>query len=280
MTFSSVSALKTFLECPKKYELAYVERLSPKVAPGAFWLGTAIHRILQVWYESLKPGRVDLEVEKILDELSATLSSMPPGIAKNLGILRGVAATYPAWALRHDTFTVRGVEVAGRFDELNYRLDGLVEMPDGHPNAGLWVLEHKTHSLGRETRYHDTARFDLQPLVYSSAVPGIKGIIYNFIGKPAIRLRVGETDMEFSERLVAEYKETPDRFFTRAWYPVTAPREAASAEIRAGKALLDAAEKSGYPKNTMACNATFPCQFLKLCSGEIAEIEDLYVRRP
>src|SRR5579862_9105645 len=42
----SVSQLKTFLQCPKKYTLQYIERAEPAFRPIALAFGTAWHETL------------------------------------------------------------------------------------------------------------------------------------------------------------------------------------------------------------------------------------------
>lgn len=45
----SVSAIKCFLSCPRKYRLAYVERVRPDYYPAALALGSAWHGAIAAW---------------------------------------------------------------------------------------------------------------------------------------------------------------------------------------------------------------------------------------
>ena len=44
---TSVSRLKTYLACPKKYFLSYIDRITPAFRPCAFALGSAFHEAVQ-----------------------------------------------------------------------------------------------------------------------------------------------------------------------------------------------------------------------------------------
>ena len=46
-THTSVSRLKTYLSCPKKYFLSYIDRVVPEYKPIAFPLGSAFHEAVQ-----------------------------------------------------------------------------------------------------------------------------------------------------------------------------------------------------------------------------------------
>src|SRR5438128_1880822 len=54
----SVSQLKTWLTCPRKYELRYVRGLPPAFVPVALAFGTAFHAALGRFYMGVQAGTV------------------------------------------------------------------------------------------------------------------------------------------------------------------------------------------------------------------------------
>ena len=59
----SVSALKTFMQCPRKYRLQYFERARRDYYPAALALGSAWHEVLAAWLEETAS---DAELEALL----------------------------------------------------------------------------------------------------------------------------------------------------------------------------------------------------------------------
>lgn len=53
----SVSQIKTWLRCPRQYELKYVRGAEPEVVPRALAFGSAFHGALAVHYAAKKEGR-------------------------------------------------------------------------------------------------------------------------------------------------------------------------------------------------------------------------------
>lgn len=67
----SVSALKTFMTCPRRYRLQYIDRVRPVFYPVALALGSAWHEVLAVW---LTGTTGDAELEGLLrDRIRARL---------------------------------------------------------------------------------------------------------------------------------------------------------------------------------------------------------------
>lgn len=61
----SISALKSFLTCPRRYRLQYIDRVRPDFYPAALALGSAWHEVLAVWLT----GRAeDEKLEELLRE--------------------------------------------------------------------------------------------------------------------------------------------------------------------------------------------------------------------
>ena len=74
----SASQLKTFVMCPRKYALAYVERVEPAFRPVAFAFGTAWHRTIGGWLTgATSNGELGASFR---DDLNAELRSDGPPV--------------------------------------------------------------------------------------------------------------------------------------------------------------------------------------------------------
>lgn len=63
--YLSASRIKTWLLCPQKYKLQYVDRVPWQFYPSAMLLGTAIHRAIETFYSEWQKGkRLPLEEMK------------------------------------------------------------------------------------------------------------------------------------------------------------------------------------------------------------------------
>ncbi len=54
----SASQIKTWLQCPQKYKLQYIDRIPWEVYPSAMLLGSAIHTALECFYREWQEGRL------------------------------------------------------------------------------------------------------------------------------------------------------------------------------------------------------------------------------
>ena len=78
----SASQLKTFVMCPRKYFLAYVERVEPAFRPVAFAFGTAWHDAIGMWLSSLSESAMTTEQLEahLRDELHAQIHQDGPPV--------------------------------------------------------------------------------------------------------------------------------------------------------------------------------------------------------
>jgi CRISPR/Cas system-associated exonuclease Cas4 (RecB family) len=75
---TSVSQLKTFLQCPRKYRYQYIDHLEPAFRPIALAFGTAWHRTVGEYLLSLdkKPGTCREELQSVFrDSLSEQVTA-------------------------------------------------------------------------------------------------------------------------------------------------------------------------------------------------------------
>lgn len=299
----SVSSVRTFLECQERWRYQYVEKLVARVTPAPLQFGIWVHEYLETYYRRVKewneiagvvlpddprlsptPGEAGLvKVRAILEkaELEITGGMEADRFQESAAMLLGIANAYPLWAAQHDTgWKILTVEEAGYVENVYCRRDLTIETSLPTANAGVWVVEHKTHAMGHGGKHEETAPFDIQPLTEIAITPDALGVIYNLIAKPAIRQKQKESRDQFIFRMVQEYVDRADEYFTRRIIRMSGA--GAAVRILDAKAMLEALKERGkakYPQNTAACFAHGTCPYLPLCQGR-AEPGDLFDRRP
>ena len=68
----SISALGTYLRCPRSFEHRYILRTPPSHRAGALAFGTAIHTALALFYSHLMEGQPEPSAEDLADSFSDT----------------------------------------------------------------------------------------------------------------------------------------------------------------------------------------------------------------
>jgi len=174
----SISGLKLFKACRRAYELKYIEGLTPVVGAPALAAGSTYHEKLEELY---KTGDVDVS------DLSKE-SAMALAYKKYI---------YPV-------FEVQQVEqwfdapIIGN-DKLIGRIDGLAK--DGS------IVEHKSTSAEITEEYEYNLQWDEQILAYMWAT-GSRKVWYTVCQKPTIRMKKGESEQDFFDRMVDWYDES------------------------------------------------------------------------
>ena len=181
----SVSQLTTYLHCPRKYRLSYVEKMTWPAVPSALTFGTSVHAALAALSQARLEG-----VEPTLDDLHAAYrvawaaESIPKPIEFKDGetpeALDAMARAMLAVALERPPIgRVLAVEEPFRID-LAPGLPPLVGVIDAieERDGRAVVIEHKTSSARfAAQRVAD----DLQPTAYALAalemgLPGVSAI--------------------------------------------------------------------------------------------------------
>lgn len=183
--FISVSQVKSFLLCPRKYELHYILREEPAFVPVALAFGSAFHEALAAYYGEVKASSEPLRRDLVLDVFREAWAKAEDGpvplqpdededgtehvIDKGVSMLHA----FLAHASRSRTPDVESVElsfavpirdvVSGElFEEQLVGAVDLVVREDGR----RVVCEHKTAAKKYAL---DQIRFDLQPTAYKLA---------------------------------------------------------------------------------------------------------------
>jgi CRISPR/Cas system-associated exonuclease Cas4 (RecB family) len=221
--FVSVSQLKTYLRCPRQYELHYVLGEPRERVAAALVLGTAVHAALGSYYTALRDGRATT-LEALLDVFGGALvAAQPPDVPIVTddepleaieGLGRRMLQVFHAQAMR--LTGLRPVLIEAPFaielhhpeshEVLDERLVGVIDLVADVDGRRL-IIEHKT-SARRYSR--DQLEQDLQPTAYLLAARrldlGVSGLTYQIITKAATptiqHAEVGRTTEQERELVV------------------------------------------------------------------------------
>lgn len=201
--YVSVSQLKTYLRCPRQYELRYVRGEKPESVAVALVLGAAVHAALASYYTGLRDGAV-LGLEDMLEVFAgAWIAAQPPDmpvLTDDGAPLASVAAhgaamvrVFHAHAARAPA--VRPVLIEAPFNAdlhdpitgevLDEKLTGVIDLV-AEREGKLRIFEHKTSAR----RYgRDQLDFDLQPTAYLYAARELRveveGVTFQVLTKAA-----------------------------------------------------------------------------------------------
>ncbi len=300
------SALSAFGDCQRKYYWRYVRELVADVAPAQY-LGAVVHDALEALergisrHEILRaawPGRRFDPAEKRLYQVALAM----------LAEYTTRYARFSVVALEHE-FDVSIVNPATGCSSRSFRLRGKV---DGIiQRHGLCLLETKTKtSSADDNALYEALWHDLQIALYYDALCRssfqLRGVLYNVLGKPQLKQRVGETEPEFEERRrklkhpdKAKRREPePDwRFGARLaeWYarPESMKRvevpmkpehiERAQGSLWAATQQILTAHRDGFSQNLTACSGRYgrQCPYAPICSsGDSPMVIDTYHHKP
>jgi putative RecB family exonuclease len=199
----SVSRIKSFLQCPKKHALQYIEHLEPAFRPIAFAFGTAFH-------------------EAVGAHLSGTASHEDLVAVFRDNLTRAVQADGPPVLFDEEEAdlgaTIDGHPITGEVASLPVigAIDALVQLEGG---VGVWEVK-----TGKRKWSADQLEFDLQSTAYRMAARAM-----------------GYDDAEVT-LLVATKTKTPDVQIERLVRHVRDERELAETAltvIRATEAGID-----------------------------------------
>jgi hypothetical protein len=250
----SHSSLGMQLACQRRYQHAYVDRLSVDVAivesAAAAYLSRYYFEDFQVLVdESVPPGKMRAVSSMAEVEYLVRLRSPYTGAYSNTFDLHGRAD---------------GVTDHGAFLELaEDKLVGQIDAVSVKKTRGDRQLSLGAYALWRITG---------KP---------VRRVRKRFTKKPQIRQRKGESVTEFCERIRADYRERPDFYM----HEETTFRDAEDM-LDVERSLWDwaeqrraAARRGFWPMNTDRCHDWGGCDFLDKCFGGL-DAEGLYRRKP
>lgn len=195
MTLRSVSEIRSYQSCHKKWFIRYVERRTELIPAETLNRGKRIHAALA-------------EVDRGFDDVALRMAEGPLERA----MVAGYIGVYPfKLQVEHDVrFTVAVSPALIMAGEVDGRLLNL-------PKEENVVLERKTTSESIEPGsawWRRVIHTDLQATVYSMAFPGAT-ILYDVLHTPQLRTKMSESEQQFEARILADMAEKPGKYFAR-----------------------------------------------------------------
>jgi len=246
------SAIKTYMDCPRKYEWAYVYNIRPIRQSDALRFGSLFHDV----FELLDNGIAWKDICKRTLNRAATKVEAQQ-------VLRLTAEHH--WHHGDDGYTVEETEGVFRTTiggyECGGKRDRIVRLPDGRRA----LQEYKTSSedISPGSLYWRRLRMDIQVSIYFLS-SGVETIIYDVTRKPTIRQWRKETVQEYGQRLTDDIRIRPEYYFRR--------QEVARSQADIDAAVEDVAcvgrliELEQFPRNTASCTRYGECPYFTACS--------------
>lgn len=220
----SYSSMALYQECRRKYQYQKVLGIYPRKRPGYYLLGEAVHKYLEHYYKQLpNPMQHAMSVFENADKSMLTPEQVHD-MEIDKAIVGGICTAYPShYDMDLAQYTKFITEQQFELKMEGFAYHGYIDMLVQDAAGDWWVFETKTVAAQRmNANFLDRIRIDWQVLSYIVAAKKIlgvwpKGVIYNMIKKPGIRLRKGEGLNAFLKRVAFEYTKygQTKSYFTR-----------------------------------------------------------------
>ena len=289
------SSLECFKQCRQKYFHRYMAGITPIVKSDALLFGSAVHEVLQTIFETIESNQDSENHEErhsLLIRLQCMINAMNMPrieIAKLTGLIIGYMNkwydsdcaeyevidverefSYPLSKREHET--TLPVSFVGKVDGI------LKRKSDGK----YFILEHKTASIVDED-YISQKQIDAQTMTYAAFIGKtmeieVSGAIHDIITKQKIRLKKGESEEEFCDRLIADVN---DDNFNRIIVEFD-KQELSDFSLELSHAIDDVTHCDSYYKCTGACLGRYgACEYLPLCRNkcDLHGVESLYEQK-
>jgi len=222
----SHTQLSMFQECPAKYRHYYLRKMRQVKRPTYFILGSAVHAFIEKYYttrdEALARRAVDTEFGKV--DRALLNAEEVHSLEVDRQIALGICEAYPGfYAQDFDQYQKFICEQQFSIKLGDHEYMGFIDVMVQDAAGDWWIMETKTASAqALNADYFERVQIDSQVTGYMYGAKEIlgsfpRGVIYNVIKKPSIRLKSGETHQAFQRRVFQEYKQfgKEKAYFTR-----------------------------------------------------------------
>lgn len=288
------SSLECFKQCRQKYFHRYMSGIYPVQKSNALEFGSQMHLILQHLFECIEDQQTQNVTEyepkeSVIDRLCqmveiADMESIDRAKLKGL-IIGYVNKWYESDCQEYEVVDVER-EFSCEVDRFYHhrfvgKADGIVKRKS---DGKYFILEHKTAAIVDDD-YIAQKQIDSQTMTYAfflskSMEIEISGAIHDILTKQKIRLKKGETEEDFCQRLI---DDVTDDNFTRIVIEFN-KQELAAFVIGLEGATNDLCNCDSYYKCTGQCIGRYgACEYLPLCRNkcDLCGLEKLYdVRKP
>ena len=290
------SRLQQDLTCPRSFKHRYLAGVISRKRPTYFVFGEAIHKFIEFYYRTADPALALKQVENVFNAVDkAPLNREEThDLECDKSAAMGIAEAYPD-TYKQDFDQYKKFLTEQKFSIVLpttvHKYFGTLDALLMDQAGGWWILETKTAAAqALNDDYFERVKIDSQVAGYMHGAKSIlgfypRGVVYNVIKKPSIRLKGGESLQAFQKRVKLEYTQfaKEKQYFQRQellvathrldrWAAETAHRMNFLADrIEQIKRLTDVEEKKKlagilFPMNTGACRANFStCQFMNAC---------------
>jgi hypothetical protein len=265
----STTKLSTSLNCLRRYQHRYLDRLQPIARPAALTLGKAFHA-------SVEARDPMAGVNAMVKEAQPTSREDQERLDIDSTI---VAAASQAYLARYDDEGIQRevgyrIRLRSPYTGAPSRTFDLLGYADGVVDCGSFLELVEDKFVGRIDGVSvKRVKLDRQVGLECYALWRITGkpvrrIRYRFTKKPAIKRRQNEGHEEFLARLMDDYRERPDFYL----HEEVSFRDAddlleIETELWAWAEQIRQADHHGfYPRNTSACADYGGCPFRDLCT--------------
>lgn len=290
------SEKRTFSQCPKKHEFAYVQGYRPLDVPEPLHKGRLIDRALKAWHGAESGQKLDQAIEALR------------GLTVDDYELAYVGAMLRGYDARWCNEEIEIIEVGKKFEvplvnpetgaaSRTYRMAGEIDAL-AKLFGEYYIYEEKSTSedVGPGSTYWKRLVIDPQVSTYIAACKAlgydVHGCLYDVLYKPGLRpLRAtpvesrkytkngalyanqrdtDETPAEYHDRLIAAISEQPDRYYQRGTVVRTEAEEkdAAWDMWTTARMIADAIKTGRHPRNPDACiRFGRECEYFGVCTN-------------
>lgn len=295
MTIVTYSSLECFKQCRQKYFHRYIANICPVLKSNALEFGSQMHLILQHLFECIESQQAQNVSEyepkgSVIDRLCQMIDIAEMDAtdrAKLKGLIIGYVNKY--YDKDCQEYEIVDVEREFKYTMPNYssqynttfigKVDGIVKRKS---DGKYFILEHKTAAIVDDD-YIAQKQIDSQTMTYSLFIQetmGIKvsGAIHDILTKQKIRIKKGETEEQFCQRLI---DDVTDDNFNRIIVEFD-ESEKVDFSIELDRAVEDLVFCDKYYKCTGQCIGRYgACEYLPLCRNkcDLHGLESLYEQR-
>ena len=227
----SVSQLKLFRKCKRKWFWKYALGLRPHYRASALMIGSAFHETLEQWYGSKRSSMKKIVAKKTKEIEAEAIANCDyydqaeydkmMTLIKTLdGMLIGYSKRYAAerkkWNIIKDFIEAEAIVDLGEFD-FHFKIDLLVKAA----KKKAFLVEHKSAAIIGDS-YIERLPLDAQVRGYIFGATHKKGfnvnvsdVIYDVVKKCKLRKKSNELRDDFTARIAQDYIDRPEFYFVR-----------------------------------------------------------------
>ena len=288
----SYSQIATFLDCRKKYFLKYKKNLVSKIMNPNFIFGNAIHEGIRFLYEKknnyLKLTLKNFEKEKDKARKNLIVSAEnEQKLIEQESVIRGLL---PSYQEHYKTFLKNTEHLKNEY-KATYKIDNNIKITIKLDNLikikkDLYIHELKTTKV-LTTDYVKNVKNDLQTNIYfyiHNIIENknkVKGILYDIVKKPGIRLKQNESEVQYLNRLYEYYKDGQSFHMEQINIPLLSKDRIFSIIKGVGKDIINCSNNiSSFYPNERYCYVWSRCEYYDICHiGENKETLSIFTNR-